>query len=59
MTLTNTQIRLAVPYDAPAIAAVLHEVFIEYKALYADDASAATVLTNDQIRSRMNEGRCG
>lgn len=49
-------IRMAVPADAPFIAAVLHESFVEYKASYTDEAFAATTPASEQIESRMNEG---
>jgi GNAT superfamily N-acetyltransferase len=52
----SVQIRFAAPEDAPAIAAVLHASFIEYKSSYTDEAFAATAPTSDQIRYRMNEG---
>jgi ribosomal protein S18 acetylase RimI-like enzyme len=50
------QIREAGPRDAAAIAAVLYESFIEFRALYTDGGFAATVLTEEQILIRVAEG---
>ena len=50
------EIRLATPADVEAIASVLSKSFAEYEPLYTPEGFAATVLTPDQIRSRMNEG---
>jgi len=50
------QIRRAQPDDAAAIAVVLYQSFVEYKALYTDEAFAATTLCKEQIESRMREG---
>jgi GNAT superfamily N-acetyltransferase len=50
------QIREAGPEDAEAVAAVLHESFIEFRALYTDGGFAATALTDEQILIRMTEG---
>ena len=52
----DIQIRIGSPADAPSIASVLYESFIEYKALYTDEAFAATAPSSEQIQSRMNEG---
>ena len=52
----DIQIRAATPDDAPAIATVLVESFLEYKAAYTAEAFAATTPTSDQIRSRFAEG---
>jgi GNAT superfamily N-acetyltransferase len=52
----ETQIREAGPRDAAAIAAVLYESFIEFRALYTDGGFAATVLTEEQILIRVAEG---
>jgi GNAT superfamily N-acetyltransferase len=50
------EIRLAHPQDAPAIAKVLYESFVEYEALYTSEGFAATTPNADQIRTRMREG---
>jgi ribosomal protein S18 acetylase RimI-like enzyme len=53
---TSIQIRLAVPDDAPAIASVLFESFIEYQSQYTEAGFAATAIGNDEIQHRMKEG---
>ena len=50
------EIRLALADDAPAIATVLHESFVEYKASYTDRGFNATTPTSDQLLNRMKEG---
>ena len=50
------QIRLALRSNAPSIATVLHESFLEYKPLYTDGGFAATTPTIEQILDRMAEG---
>jgi ribosomal protein S18 acetylase RimI-like enzyme len=50
------QIREARPEDAEAIARVLYESFIEFRALYTDGGFAATTPNAEQIRVRMGEG---
>ncbi len=50
------EIRLAHPQDAPAIAKVLYESFVEYESLYTPEGFAATTPNADQIRTRMREG---
>jgi putative acetyltransferase len=50
------EIRRAVPKDAPAIAAVLYESFVEFKPLYTDGGFAATTPNADQVIARMREG---
>jgi GNAT superfamily N-acetyltransferase len=50
------EIRLAGAGDAAAICAVLHESFVEYKALYTDGGFAATALGVEQVLVRMREG---
>lgn len=52
----DIEIRMAVPSDAPSIAAVLLESFAEYRASYTDEAFAATTPTGEQIERRMDEG---
>jgi GNAT superfamily N-acetyltransferase len=49
-------IRLAHPQDAPAIAKVLYESFVEYEALYTPEGFAATTPNADLIKTRMHEG---
>jgi len=53
---TQIEIRRAGPEDAPAIAVVLHESFVEFKALYTDGGFSATTPGTDQILARMREG---
>src|SRR5258708_38424363 len=50
------QIRRALPEDAPAIAVVLYESFVDYKALYTEEGFAATTPCKEQIEVRMREG---
>jgi GNAT superfamily N-acetyltransferase len=50
------RMRLAVPEDAPSIASVLQESFMEYKSLYTPEGFAATTPASAQILSRMEEG---
>ena len=50
------QIRQACPPDAPAVARVLHESFVEYEALYTPQGFAATALNPGQVLARMREG---
>jgi ribosomal protein S18 acetylase RimI-like enzyme len=52
----HLEIRRAGPEDAPAVAAVLHESFVEFKALYTEGGFAATALASEQILVRMREG---
>jgi hypothetical protein len=52
----DKQIRLATHADAGAIAAVLHDSFIEYEKSYTANGFAATTPTAEQIKNRMNEG---
>ncbi len=49
-------IRRATPDDAPAIADVLHQAFLEFRPLYTDGGFAATALPAEQILARMGEG---
>lgn len=53
---TQIEIRRAGPEDAPVIATVLHESFVEFRTLYTDGGFSATALGNDQILARMLEG---
>jgi putative acetyltransferase len=49
-------IRLAVREDAPSIASVLRESFVEYRPHYTEEGYAATTPESDQIISRLGEG---
>ena len=53
---SETEIRLAGPDDAPAVAAVLLEAFVEFKALYTDEGFAATTPAGEEILNRLKEG---
>ncbi len=50
------EVRLAAFDEAPSIAAVLRDAFVEFEPLYTPAAFAATTPTADQIRSRWDEG---
>jgi N-acetylglutamate synthase-like GNAT family acetyltransferase len=50
------EIRQAGTQDAPAIAKVLYESFVEYEALYTREGFTATTPNVDQILARMREG---
>jgi len=50
------QIRRAAPEDAPAIAAVLYESFVEFRPLYTDQGFRATTPDAAGILGRMKEG---
>jgi len=52
----EVEICRAEPEDAPAIAAVLHESFVEFEALYTPAGFAATTPGAEQIVTRMREG---
>ena len=54
--LPEIQIRQAAPPDAPTIAKVLYESFVEYEALYTPKGFAATTPDAEQIQERMREG---
>ncbi len=54
--ITQIEVRLGEPTDALAIADVLYRSFFEFKSLYTEGGFAATVLREDQILERMNEG---
>ncbi|MGA8501621.1 MAG: GNAT family N-acetyltransferase [Candidatus Sulfotelmatobacter sp.] len=53
---TQIEIRRASAEDAPAIATVLHESFVEFRALYTDGGFSATTPGPDQVLARMQEG---
>ena len=55
-TNVDFQIRRAVETDALEIALLLHTAFVEYKSLYTPGGFAATVLTPEQVVTRMREG---
>jgi len=55
-TAAQLEIRLAGLEDAQAIAGVLHQSFVEFKALYTAGGFAATVLSSDRVLARMHEG---
>lgn len=44
------------PDDSSRVASVLYESFVEYEALYTQEAFAATAPTREQIEGRMREG---
>jgi ribosomal protein S18 acetylase RimI-like enzyme len=50
------QIRLAVPDDAPSIASVLYESFIQHIDSYTEEGFAATALPSERIKIRITEG---
>ncbi len=50
------EVRRAGPEDAPVIAALLHESFVEFKALYTEGGFAATTPGAEQVLTRMREG---
>lgn len=50
------EIRLATREDASAIAEVLYKSFVEFEALYTTAGFAATVLNEQRIIDRMQEG---
>jgi GNAT superfamily N-acetyltransferase len=56
LTAAELQIRRAELDDAPAIAAVLHESFVEFRSLYTEGGFAATALGTDEVLTRMREG---
>jgi len=53
---SKIKIRLARADDAPAIATLLRESFIEYRSLYTSEGFAATAITGQQIIDRLTEG---
>ncbi len=52
----NIEVRLAGPVDAPAIASLLSESFVEYTPRYTPDGYAATSITPAEVASRIKEG---
>lgn len=55
-SMSGVRIRTAVPDDAPAIASVLQESFVEFKSLYTREGYAATTPASEQIQDRIKEG---
>ena len=53
---TAVLIRRATLADAPSLASVLRDSFLEYKLLYTPEAFAATTPTSEQMKVRLNEG---
>ena len=52
----NAFIRLANASDLPALAALIHEAFVEYRSLYTDGGFATTTPGAAQLARRMSEG---
>ena len=52
----RVQIRAAVMADAPQVASLLLESFIEYRDLYTPEGFAATTPTSEEVLTRMEEG---
>jgi hypothetical protein len=52
----DVEISLAKPSETGAIAAVLLESFLEYKALYTEGGFAATTVTSREVLDRLQEG---
>ena len=53
---SNTVVRRAVVDEAPIIARVLYQAFVEFEAQYTPAAFAATTPTSAEIRERWREG---
>ncbi len=49
-------IRIAALSDAPTIAAILHQAFVEFEPIYTPGGFAATTPTAEQIEARWDEG---
>ena len=54
--MNDVMICLAELKDAPAVAYLLSEAFVEYRPLYTPEGFAATVITAAQVETRMSEG---
>ena len=54
--MNSVMIRLAELKDAPAVACLVSEAFVEYRPLYTPEGFAATVITAAQVETRMSEG---
>lgn len=52
----NILIRRAIADEAPRIARVLYQAFVEFETLYTPAAFAATTPASDQIQKRWSEG---
>jgi ribosomal protein S18 acetylase RimI-like enzyme len=52
----EVQIRLAEPADAPAIASLLYNSFVEYQEQYTPEGFATTVSTPGLVQARIKEG---
>ena len=53
---SNTLVRRAVIDEAPIIARVLYQAFVEFEAQYTPAAFAATTPASDQIQKRWSDG---
>lgn len=53
---SEIRIRQAEAQDAPAVAQLLYESFVEFRALYTPDGFAATAVNANQVLTRMAEG---
>jgi len=54
--MTAVQIHAATAEDAPLVASILRTAFAEYESLYTPEAFAATVLNEEFVRRRLDEG---
>ena len=54
--MTAVQINAATAEDAPLVASILRAAFAEYERLYTPEAFAATVLNEELVRRRLDEG---
>jgi GNAT superfamily N-acetyltransferase len=52
----SIELRLATPEDAPQIASLLYDSFLEYRSDYTDEAFAATTPISEELQNRMIEG---
>src|SRR5688572_31088369 len=53
---SNILIRPSIVGEAPIIARMLHQAFVEFESRYTPAAFAATTPTSDQIQKRWSEG---
>lgn len=53
---SDVEIRLAGPADVAGVATLLYKSFLEYEALYTQEAFSVTVSTPEQIQARLIEG---
>lgn len=56
MNFTGIEIRRAEARDAPAIASLLADSFVEYEPLYTPEGYAATAITSERVEDRITEG---